>query len=164
MDVLGEVAFNLTEPQWHDKCGAMTPRYKNGDCIPCHHVTVAAWAVAHPDRSDPHKWCKKCESFTEWSKNGKCVPCARAYGSKYRAEHSAERQSYMAQCTQGSGQTSCDPALPRSHPMGATIDHLIPLSRGGPDTPDNVSAAHWQCNVRRQNKPLGDLENHAKGI
>lgn len=27
-----------------------------------------------------------------------------------------------------------------------TIDHLLPLSKGGPDTADNVATAHFQCN------------------
>lgn len=42
-----------------------------------------------------------------------------------------------------------DPDLPRSHPMGATIDHLIPLSLGGIDTESNVALAHRSCNRKR---------------
>lgn len=41
---------------------------------------------------------------------------------------------------------SIDPALPRLDAMGATIDHLIPLARGGVDELANVAAAHWSCN------------------
>lgn len=33
-----------------------------------------------------------------------------------------------------------------SHPLAPTIDHLIPLSKGGADAPDNVACAHRQCN------------------
>jgi len=36
--------------------------------------------------------------------------------------------------------------LPNSHPLGATLDHLIPLADGGADAPDNVAAAHRLCN------------------
>lgn len=39
-----------------------------------------------------------------------------------------------------------DPTLSRKHRRGATIDHVIPLARGGSDTPDNVRLAHWECN------------------
>jgi 5-methylcytosine-specific restriction endonuclease McrA len=46
--------------------------------------------------------------------------------------------------------------LPRTHRYGATLDHLTPLSLGGEDTKENVKLAHWICNIRRSNKPLGD--------
>jgi 5-methylcytosine-specific restriction endonuclease McrA len=32
------------------------------------------------------------------------------------------------------------------HPLAPTIDHLIPLARGGSDTPANVATAHFICN------------------
>lgn len=34
-------------------------------------------------------------------------------------------------------------------PLAPTIDHIIPVSRGGPDTPANVRCAHLSCNVRK---------------
>lgn len=34
-------------------------------------------------------------------------------------------------------------------PAGPTIDHLIPVSQGGADIPENVRLAHRVCNVRR---------------
>lgn len=40
-------------------------------------------------------------------------------------------------------------ALSGMHPMGPTIDHLIPLSAGGIDDPVNVALAHRSCNVKR---------------
>lgn len=36
----------------------------------------------------------------------------------------------------------------------ATIDHIIPLSKGGPDTFENVQLAHLSCNAGRQNRDL----------
>lgn len=35
------------------------------------------------------------------------------------------------------------------HPLAPTIDHLIPLSAGGRDAPDNVACAHFRCNSLR---------------
>jgi 5-methylcytosine-specific restriction endonuclease McrA len=32
------------------------------------------------------------------------------------------------------------------------LDHIIPLSRGGGDTPDNVQSAHRACNSRKGNR------------
>jgi hypothetical protein len=33
-----------------------------------------------------------------------------------------------------------------THALAPTIDHLIPLSKGGYDAPDNVACAHFLCN------------------
>lgn len=42
-----------------------------------------------------------------------------------------------------------DPTLPRTSRMGLTVDHLIPLSKGGSDDLENLRPAHWICNVRK---------------
>lgn len=42
-----------------------------------------------------------------------------------------------------------DPEVRRADLDGATIDHTIPLSRGGSDTPANVTAAHNRCNRQK---------------
>jgi 5-methylcytosine-specific restriction endonuclease McrA len=49
-------------------------------------------------------------------------------------------------------QQPVDSALPRNDRMGATIDHVIPLSKGGVDELDNLKLAHWICNIRKGNK------------
>lgn len=41
--------------------------------------------------------------------------------------------------------------------MGATVDHLIPLSAGGTDDLGNVALAHRQCNTRRSNTGAAQL-------
>ncbi len=38
------------------------------------------------------------------------------------------------------------------HPLSATLDHILPTSRGGEHTRANVRCAHFLCNVRRSNK------------
>jgi 5-methylcytosine-specific restriction endonuclease McrA len=37
-------------------------------------------------------------------------------------------------------------------PQSASIDHIIPVSRGGSHTYDNVQAAHLVCNLRKGNR------------
>lgn len=37
------------------------------------------------------------------------------------------------------------------HPLSASLDHVIPLSRGGIHDPDNVRLAHLRCNVEKGN-------------
>ena len=38
------------------------------------------------------------------------------------------------------------------HPLAPTIDHVIPLARGGWHAPDNVQAAHFLCNSRKSDR------------
>lgn len=40
-----------------------------------------------------------------------------------------------------------DPAIQWPQQRSASIDHRVPLSLGGDDTPENVQAAHLSCNV-----------------
>lgn len=42
-----------------------------------------------------------------------------------------------------------DPDLPASHPMSATLDHIVPLANGGWHAEDNVQLAHLICNSRK---------------
>lgn len=38
------------------------------------------------------------------------------------------------------------------HPKSPTIDHIVPLAKGGTHTPDNVQAACARCNVRKSDR------------
>lgn len=35
------------------------------------------------------------------------------------------------------------------HPLSPTVDHLVPISAGGEDSPRNVATAHFICNAKR---------------
>lgn len=37
-------------------------------------------------------------------------------------------------------------------PMSMSVDHIIPISKGGTDDITNVQATHFHCNSKRQNK------------
>jgi hypothetical protein len=41
------------------------------------------------------------------------------------------------------------PSAPYPHPLSASLDHVVPLSRGGIHDPDNVRLAHLKCNVEK---------------
>jgi len=51
-----------------------------------------------------------------------------------------------------------DPTLAGRHPMMATIDHVVPFTRGGLHTYKNVQAAHFGCNSAKK----GELEQAAE--
>jgi hypothetical protein len=38
------------------------------------------------------------------------------------------------------------------HPLSASLDHIVPLSKGGTHEPANVQLAHLRCNIRKGNR------------
>ena len=50
-----------------------------------------------------------------------------------------------------------DMKLPRTSKRGATIDHVVPISRGGVDELENLRLVHWECNNRKSNKLVEEL-------
>jgi len=44
----------------------------------------------------------------------------------------------------------CDPLLRDRDPDMVTIDHIIPVSKGGSHTRANVQTAHFRCNMEKQ--------------
>ncbi|MEZ0366797.1 HNH endonuclease [Mycobacterium sp. pUA109] len=45
-----------------------------------------------------------------------------------------------------------DRALKYPDPMAASLDHIKPLSLGGPHLYSNVQCAHWQCNIEKSDR------------
>lgn len=45
-----------------------------------------------------------------------------------------------------------NPKLKWPHPKSASLDHIIPLARGGSHTRNNVQLAHLRCNLVKQDK------------
>jgi len=48
------------------------------------------------------------------------------------------------------------PDLRWPHPQSGTLDHLVPLSRGGTDEAANVKAAHARCNTSKNTRAMGE--------
>ena len=47
-----------------------------------------------------------------------------------------------------------DRTLSGRHPLGPSVDHVIPRAQGGPDTIANLQPMHLRCNIQRGNRPL----------
>jgi 5-methylcytosine-specific restriction endonuclease McrA len=48
--------------------------------------------------------------------------------------------------------TDIDPQLPYPHPLSASLDHVVPLIRGGAHSRANVAAAHFTCNSSKRDR------------
>lgn len=46
---------------------------------------------------------------------------------------------------------SCD-YMPQNHPMRLSLDHILPVSRGGQAILENIRLVHRRCNEERGNK------------
>jgi 5-methylcytosine-specific restriction endonuclease McrA len=47
-----------------------------------------------------------------------------------------------------------NPTLRFPHPLSATIDHILPLTKGGDHSLANVQTAHFRCNCMKGNRLL----------
>jgi 5-methylcytosine-specific restriction endonuclease McrA len=74
---------------------------------------------------------------------------ARGRG-RYTMAGVAARDHHVCHLCEG----TVDMRLPGTDPNGPTIDHLVPISNGGVDSPDNVALAHRACNVSRGARAL----------
>ena len=54
----------------------------------------------------------------------------------------------------------CNEAVPRDakypDPLSPSLDHILPLSKGGHHVMENVQLAHLDCNVRKGNRVEAD--------
>lgn len=72
--------------------------------------------------------------------------------------HTTRRDRYRRKIAQGRppchlcGQ-DIDYAASHLEPLAFTIDHIIPLAKGGLDILENLAAAHRRCNLRKGDGP-----------
>lgn len=51
----------------------------------------------------------------------------------------------------------------KRHPAKATLEHVLPISRGGTHTRDNVALACWQCNLQKNAKTVDEWSPRTNG-
>jgi 5-methylcytosine-specific restriction endonuclease McrA len=95
------------------------------------------------------KWCSKiCRIRTTGRDASRRRGPVRPGWKPYTDREIFERDGWVCQiCYE-----LVDREARRTHRDGATIDHTIPLSRGGADSPENVVTAHWHCNRDKGNR------------
>ena len=53
-----------------------------------------------------------------------------------------------------------DKSLRPPHPMSPTVDHIIPIAKGGhPSDMANLQLAHWMCNRQKSDKLFKNKED-----
>lgn len=81
----------------------------------------------------------------------------------FRQEYERNKKKIlMSQDTCGICGKPVDKTLPGTDPMGPTIDHIIPIAKGGhPADISNLQLAHRCCNRRKSDK-LFNMEQNQK--
>lgn len=109
-----------------------------------------AWQIANPERTRAmfDAWCEaNPERLKGIRRKAHHLRRARLAGSNSPgvtpAEWTAIVDAYDGRCAY----------CPQP---GATVDHVIPISRGGQDAPDNVVPACLSCNSSKNDTPLAE--------
>ena len=63
----------------------------------------------------------------------------------YKRQDIFERDGWICQLCM----LTVDPNIRNPDPMSRSIDHIVPIVMGGPDSPDNVQLAHLRCNTSK---------------
>ena len=101
--------------------------------------------------------CDTCNTY-----RGDFKSRARKYGVQYTEFDKRDvfaRDAWRCQlCKRAVLKTAKrDKRTRRLHPRTASLDHIVPLSKGGPHVESNVQCACLECNVRKQARRIGQL-------
>lgn len=142
---------------------------------------IANWGMATPPREGEYGgenvfWCHKCRKYLPatpdfMTKSGKCKRCeaARARAS-YNPEKSKEalaRRRARERKAEGTVTAADIRQQLKSQkglcwwcgkPLGEkySVDHRVPLSRGGSNAPENIVITHLSCNLSKGAKMPGE--------
>lgn len=113
------------------------------ECMACN----VAFELTPPAKQ---KMCGECRkaSIKRGRKRAKHVRRARmkgCYAESFDRQVVFERDGWMCMiCNQ-----PCDKMASVPHPLAATLDHIVPLAKGGPHTMQNTQCAHFKCNYEK---------------
>lgn len=114
-------------------------------CVECGAEFVAKKANA--------KWCSaSCRIRTQARDSSRRRGDPTTEDMPYVDRVIFERDGWICHLCKG----KVDQARPRTDPLGATIDHIVPRSEGGADSPANVATAHLKCNLAKGIKPMNE--------
>jgi hypothetical protein len=162
--------------EWCRHCGKACRPERKGFCSP---KCFAVYREMLP--------CSRCESLTPsmWKRRQLCPACSeianreqarrykRLYGRNHRSRarhHGVRYQSVPVKQIYERDNYTCQiclkKCLPRAmlskqtgkiHPMSPTIDHIVPMCRGGDHVEANLQTACFRCNSMKGSKGGGQL-------
>lgn len=116
------------------------------NCRLCLAAASKAWFAANPDYRA--KWrTANADRVLDATHRRRAL---RSGGESEKIDPAVvfERDDFTCQlCSERMNMTAL-----RFDPLGPTLDHVVPLSRGGSHTYVNVQAAHFYCNVSKGNR------------
>lgn len=134
-----------------------------------------ATQALYPDgkRTAPCGWCGEPRTFDIRKSvvnayHPKCTKEARSaryriktvkrqkVSKPHRISHERVIEEYGSNCFICGAAIDLD--LPRTHRYGLTVDHLMPISKGGTDELGNLRPAHWICNIKKSDKLPEELD------
>ncbi len=150
---------------------------RRGNCKPCHSSKVSEWYAANKDEHLPRQKARyerdidkmRARDRARYERDKpKRIALATAAVHRRRAlmaEVEFEPGITVKSLRKRHGDDCCYcgqamtfmPADGRTYvPTKATIEHIIAITRGGGHTWANTTLACWQCNVRKNAKPLDE--------
>jgi hypothetical protein len=104
-----------------------------------------------------HFVCDSCQQvkLREARRRWKARKRGAAQAEPYTLAQVAERDGWVCQLCRGEHGKVRRKRRWNSDPQGASIDHVVPLSKGGDDTLANVQLAHFGCNTLKRNGVWG---------
>jgi 5-methylcytosine-specific restriction endonuclease McrA len=131
----------------------------SSNCKACERASTKRWRIEHPDYVSPPESpeAQRARARNYRKANPDKVRAITALRRARRIGATVEpvspREIFVRDCW------ICqiciepiDPGAPYPDPMSASVDHRLPLARGGAHSRDNCQAAHLICNLRKHDK------------
>jgi 5-methylcytosine-specific restriction endonuclease McrA len=117
-------------------------------CAQCHGVVAS---------SIKKRYCsKKCSSLINWRTQKHKRRAWKRDGQRGESIGLPEllkRDKYIC----GLCHRKIKESLRYPHPQSPSLDHIVPLSKGGSHEWKNVQSSHHACNQAKRSKPMGQL-------
>lgn len=146
------------------KCNSCLECVTCGKALPNRRVAYCSDACRQPEIVPVAKTCRECASVFEtvFANQSSCSEsCTKVHNRRMRRTRLAgvvteifdfgqvcERDAWTCQlCSK-----PVDKALMHPHPFSRSLDHIVPISRGGAHTFANAQLAHLRCNISKGNR------------
>jgi hypothetical protein len=130
-------------------------RCQRNNVIACESCKAAAAKYAREYRKANRHIARTWKSSNRTAKNRLKPGAKQVY---YSRESILERDDYICYlCGDKVDLTAPHNMKEEGWEMYPHLDHVVPLSKGGDDTPDNVRTTHAKCNMAKLDTPVNEL-------